>query len=686
VASSSLVKRTMGFLLGWTALSVVFNLRYPAHEAWWIPLLPSVDATLLLAACAIAAYAGRRLPAALIAAAAVVAAIVRVFRVGDGITTRYFNRPLELALDLPTAPELPRLLGSTTPRATLIAGTAAACLLLVGIGLLVAAILRRAERYFADRRGRIIFAAAAAATLAISAAVPRDGHGLRAGAFGPSIVPVAIAQARGYTTLARRRADALAEVRRSDDGLRRAAGGLPRLRGANLFLFVVESYGETVLERPDLARDIEPVYEASARALAAAGFDVASGLLSSPTYAGRSHLAQETLATGVRAADPVIDAVVQRERPTTMARIFHDAGYRTVLAQPGSTHRGLYRWVYDFQQVYSAWDLDYQGPSYRWAPMPDQYTIDFIHRHEVARAAGPLLVEYALVSSHSPWSDLPPVVADWDTIGDGRIFDGLPAAHYPIGWTNLADGAGAYLRAVSYDLRIITDYIARSVPGDSLVIVLGDHQPVADVTRGSPSHAVPVHVISRNRALVDAFRARGYRSGMHPAHAGDPPGLEALLPDLLADLSEGGGVLAAGPGASVEIWSVDWTTMWSATVQADFMEMRSGTRSAVLRDPVLANRLLLRIKAAKGLPRTPGPGWDDLRRLAVIKAADGSVLGRIGVPRFCGSLHIDGPDGARYARFDPELLALMTGPLSPDERMMMPEACRHSGDPAGPPR
>src|SRR5262245_51760184 len=285
MSSSSLVKRTMGFLAGWTALNVVFNLRYPAPAAWWAPFLPSVDATVILAACAVWAHVGRRIPAALTAAVGAVAVAVRVFRIGDGITVRYFNRPLDLAADLQTAPELPRLLNSTVPRLTVIGGAAALCLLLVGIGMLVAGILRRAERYFADRRGRVVFAAAALLAVAISPFLPRDGRGLRAGAFGASIVPVAVGQVRGYATLARRREDALAEIRRTDQSLRRAAHGLGRLRGANVYLFIVESYGVTVLDRPDLARDIQPVYEATGRALADAGFAVASGLLSSPTYA-----------------------------------------------------------------------------------------------------------------------------------------------------------------------------------------------------------------------------------------------------------------------------------------------------------------------------------------------------------------------------------------------------------------
>jgi hypothetical protein len=536
VPSPTLVRRTIGLLVGWTALDLVFNLRYPGPEAWWSPVLPSVDATVLLAACALAARAARRIPGAVLAAVGVVAVVVRLYRIGDGVTLRYFNRPLDLALDLPTSPELVRLLGSTVPRPALLAGTVAALALLVGVGVLVATILRRAERAFADRRLRIGFGAAAALALAISALVPPDrDRGLRAGVFGPSLAPVALRQARGFA-LERRRAEALAEIHRRDEEVRRAAHGLGRLRGAHVFLFLVESYGATVLDRPDLARAIEPVYDATGRALAAAGFDVASGLLASPTYAGRSWLAQETVATGVRAADTVVDTLVQRERPTTMARLFHDAGYRTVLVQPGSTHRGLYRWPYDFEQIYSAWDLDYQGPGYRWAPMPDQYTIDFVHRREVARATRPLLVEYALVSSHAPWSDQPPVVPDWNAIGDGRLYAGLPITRFPIGWTNLADGAGAYVASIRYDLEVIGDYVARFVPGDALVIILGDHQPVAEVTRWSHSYAVPVHVISRNRPLVDAFRTRGYATGMHPASTTTPRGLETLLPDLLGDL------------------------------------------------------------------------------------------------------------------------------------------------------
>jgi hypothetical protein len=334
-----------------------------------------------------------------------------------------------------------------------------------------------------------------------------------------------------------RRVEAAERVRDGDRALARSAHGLAGLKGASVFIFLIESYGATVIERPEQSRRIEPVYYAAEGALGRAGYHVASGLLSSPTYAGRSWLAQSTLATAVRDGDHLTDDEIQRQRPTTMARIFRQAGYQTVLVQPGSTHRNLARWLYDFERVYSAWDFDYRGPAFRWAPMPDQFVIDFVHRNVVQPATGPLLVEYALVSSHAPWSDQPGLVEDWSRLGDGHLYHALPTRRFPITWTNLASGSEAYLRSVAYDLEVLVRYVTDFVPPGALVLILGDHQPVAEVTRWSPSDAVPIHVMSRNPALVEAFRARGYAEGMRPRLDRAPAGMEQLLPGLLADFS-----------------------------------------------------------------------------------------------------------------------------------------------------
>src|SRR5882724_10019277 len=81
-------------LLGaWTLLDVLVNARYPAPEpALWY-LLPSLDATALVATVTVFAARGRRTPRAVLLLAAVYVTVVRVFRLGDGVNRRYFNRP-----------------------------------------------------------------------------------------------------------------------------------------------------------------------------------------------------------------------------------------------------------------------------------------------------------------------------------------------------------------------------------------------------------------------------------------------------------------------------------------------------------------------------------------------------------------------------------------------------------------
>ena len=64
--------------------------------------------------------------------------------------------------------------------------------------------------------------------------------------------------------------------------------------------------------------------------------------------------------------------------------------------------------------------------------------------------------------------------------------------------------------------------------------------------------------------------------------------------------------------------------------------------------------------------------------LAVVKAEDGSILSRVGVSRGCDVMHLD---GARYARFDPELFGLLFDRLSSDEKVMIardPKLCQLS--------
>jgi hypothetical protein len=62
-----------------------------------------------------------------------------------------------------------------------------------------------------------------------------------------------------------------------------------------------------------------------------------------------------------------------------------------------------------------------------------------------------------------------------------------------------------YMAAVDYDLRAFVDFIVKQGDDNDLFVLIGDHQP-ARVARYSDGWDTPVHIISRNAALVDAFR------------------------------------------------------------------------------------------------------------------------------------------------------------------------------------
>jgi hypothetical protein len=168
--------------------------------------------------------------------------------------------------------------------------------------------------------------------------------------------------------------------------------------------------------------------------------------------------------------------------------------------------------------------------------MPDQYVLDLIRRRELTSKM-PLFVQYVLVSSHAPWSETPTLVADWSKLGHGEIFDTHPVYRYPVVWPEFKDPHEAYIRSIVYDFEVIAAFIEQFVTDESLVIVLGDHQPVVQVTGHESDHRVPIHVFSRDKALVEPFVGRGYVPGLWPKGAAKPRSFETFLPDLLRDFS-----------------------------------------------------------------------------------------------------------------------------------------------------
>jgi hypothetical protein len=265
------------------------------------------------------------------------------------------------------------------------------------------------------------------------------------------------------------------------------------------------------------------------------GFMAVSSYLVSPTYGGSSWLAHDTLESGLRVANDLEDKVLLHSCLPPLASYFSASGYRTVSVMPGSRFAFPEGAYFGYKQVYYARHFNYRGPTFGWAPMPDQFVLDWVRHREFTKRQRPLFVRYVLISSHAPFNIQPPLLTDWDLIGDGSIYKDRPPVYFPIYWPDLTNAGDAYLRSLDYDFTILGGYLARYVTADALIIIIGDHQPNLQLTDVGEPWSVPVHIISRNPHLLDPFRKRGYTPGLTPAQPLPHAGMETFLQQFLQD-------------------------------------------------------------------------------------------------------------------------------------------------------
>jgi phosphatidylglycerophosphate synthase len=290
---------------------------------------------------------------------------------------------------------------------------------------------------------------------------------------------------------------------------------LTGLRGKDVLLVFVESYGRTALDSPV----VESALDAGDRRLQQAGFSSRSGFLTSPTFGGLSWLAHSTLQSGLWVDNQRrYDHLVTLDR-LTLTDAFGRAGWRTVAGVPSNDEDWpAARAYYHYDQVYDRRNVGYAGPQFSYASMPDQYTLAALQRLELDKPnRAPVMAEVDLVSSHTPWAPLPQLV-DWSRVGDGSVFDPMPAeGESPEDvWRDRERVKAAYAESVAYSLDALTSFVQQLHDRDLLLVVLGDHQPASIVSGEGASHDVPVSIIAADPAVTARVADWGWRDGLRP--------------------------------------------------------------------------------------------------------------------------------------------------------------------------
>jgi hypothetical protein len=304
----------------------------------------------------------------------------------------------------------------------------------------------------------------------------------------------------------------------SHDRFRNTPGDqlLTGLRGKNVLLVFVESYGQVSVQGSSFSPAIDALLNRGTKQLRTAGFSARSAFVSAPGFGGISWLAHSTLQSGVWAnSQRRYDQLVGTNR-FTLSDAFNRAGWRTINFAPADDRA----WpdgtsFYHYDKLYDRRELSYRGPTFTYAPMPDQYMFAALQRLELSKThRAPVFAEVDTVSSHMPWNRIPRQIP-WSEVGNGSIFNRIPMYREPDSfWWHPDQVKAAYARSLEYSLNVLISFVQHYGRKNLVLVVVGDEQPLPIVSGQDASHDVPISIIAHDTSVMKRITGWGWQSGL----------------------------------------------------------------------------------------------------------------------------------------------------------------------------
>lgn len=314
-------------------------------------------------------------------------------------------------------------------------------------------------------------------------------------------------------------------------GIRDGETILPGLQDTDVVLIFIESYAASLYERDTHLRTMTDLYDHYGTDFAEKNITAASAMMDSPTYGGLSWLAHLTLTSGARLDRNLTYRAYLNSGLDTLQTILGRTGHRTILIKPGIKRFWPEGARLRFDRLDTAKDVPYSGPDFGYFALPDQVSLSHLADVLATETSGPVMAQIDLISSHYPFRPLPPFLDDPADLADpGQWARAIEAQRESDDWQDPVEG---YRRAIAYTLRSVLDHVNRTADENDLFIVVGDHQPWRIVSGNLGGRATPMHLISKNRQLIERFEEQGYTAGLMPDTARAPIPMEEFLPRLV---------------------------------------------------------------------------------------------------------------------------------------------------------
>jgi phosphatidylglycerophosphate synthase len=319
-----------------------------------------------------------------------------------------------------------------------------------------------------------------------------------------------------------------------------AANLLTGLRGKDVIVDFIESYGQVAVQGTSFSPGVDAVLRKSNASLARAGYSTQSAWLTSPTFGGISWLAHSTLQSGLWVNSSQRYNQLLASNRFTLSDAFKKAGWHTVADDPSDFKAG---WpagtsFYHYDQLFNRASVGYQGPTFSFSSMPDQYLYAAFQRNELAPGHTPVFAELDTTSSHTPWAPLPKMVP-WNKVGNGSIFDKQPGESKSAAkvWTSTNTIRKFYRKSIQYSLRTLISWITQLHDPNLVLILLGDHQPHTTVSGVGANHEVPISVVSRDPSVTRQVASWHWQDGLMPGSGAPLEPMDAFRNQFLGAFS-----------------------------------------------------------------------------------------------------------------------------------------------------
>ncbi|MCS7475938.1 sulfatase [Umezawaea endophytica] len=436
--------------------------------------------------------------------------VVKVMDIGfDAV----LYRPFDLVLDWPLLGPAVDYVDVTVGRVASIGAVVAVVALVIGLVVLTTRSVLRLTRVVVGHRTASIRAVALLAVASITLAVP--GVPISSGGAAEFVYDHARAVKAGLNDREEFAKEAAVDAFRDTPGAELLTG----LRGKDVVLTFVESYGRDALENPEIAPKVTAALDAGSAELRAAGYASRSGFLTSPTAGGGSWLAQATLLSGLWIDNQQRYRTLVASDRLSLPSAFGRADWRSVGIMPGITQAWPEGDYFGYDQIRAGGDLGYRGPRFGYATMPDQYTLSaFQQRERSTPGHAPVMAAIPLLSSHAPWSPIPEAV-DWDEVGDGSTYNSMVSGTDPpeaIFGRDPSSVRADYAKSVEYSVKTLISYVETYGDDDLVLVFLGDHQPAQVVTGADAGKDVPITIVAKDPAVLDRVAGWGWDDGLKP--------------------------------------------------------------------------------------------------------------------------------------------------------------------------